>query len=122
MESSIKDFLKRYQAASNTKTFSNVRPFIHPKALFRFNDGDFEGIDAVQKAFEKTWSYEVEEDLYELEGLRIIHIDETSASISYNYVWSGRVKDKPFRYEGRGTSILAKSGENFQILCEHLSS
>lgn len=53
-ESEIKDFLKKYEDATNTHIFSNVAGLIYPTATYRFTEGDFVGIEAIKNAFEKT--------------------------------------------------------------------
>ena len=79
-ESEIKVFLKQYEDATNTHCFSNVADLINSEATYRFTDGDFVGIEAIQKAFESTWD-SIKEEVYSLSDLKIVYADENSAAI-----------------------------------------
>ena len=44
-DSAIRAFFERFEAAQNTHVFDEVIPLLHPDVVFRFNDGDFRGLD-----------------------------------------------------------------------------
>ncbi len=121
IESEVREFLSRYEAASNSRSLAAVEPFIHPNAVFRFTDGDFAGLAAVRGAFEKTWAYDVEDEKYFTTDLRVLSLDAASASVTYDWTWTGLVKGRYFRTTGRGTAVIVRSGGTLQLIHEHLS-
>lgn len=119
-EPEIKEFLKRYEDATNTHDFSNVADLIHPEAVYRFTEGDFMGIEAIQKAFESTWN-SIKNEIYSLYDLKVVTTDSMSASITYTFKWSGIVDREPKSGQGRGTNIIVRNGDKLQFIHEHLS-
>lgn len=119
-EREIKKFLKRYEDATNTHIFSNVADLIHPEATYRFTDGDFTGIKAIQKAFEKTWN-SIKDEAYSLSNLKIVATNANSATITYTFNWSGIVDGVQKSGSGRGTNVLVRNKEKLQFVHEHLS-
>lgn len=119
-ESEIRDFLKRYEVATNTHDFANVAPLIHADAQYRFTDGDFAGIEAIQKAFEDTWA-RIQNETYLISDLKVVNADARSASVSYTFHWSGMVDGQSKSSAGRGTNVLVKGDAGLQCVYEHLS-
>jgi len=50
-------FLHEYEQRTNTHRFEEVAPLIADTAIYWFNDGSFQGKDAIKQAFEKTWDF-----------------------------------------------------------------
>lgn len=117
----IKEFIKEFQLASDTKDFSNVSSMIHPNAIFRFNDGDYKGIENIKDAFEKTWSYEVENEEYLMTNLEIINIDSSFATVIFDFEWKGVSTQGEFSIKGRGTQVLVFIDDKIKVMLEHLS-
>jgi ketosteroid isomerase-like protein len=122
-EEEIRDLLARYEAAESSHDFSRVAGMIHSNATFRFTDGDHEGIDAIQAAFEATWNtWDVKDERYYLTDVKVVTTDVQSAVITFTYNWSGEVEGESFSVRGRGTSVIVRNGDSFQFIYEHLSS
>ncbi|MBP9782338.1 MAG: nuclear transport factor 2 family protein [Candidatus Pacebacteria bacterium] len=119
-ESEIKEFLKKYEDVTNSHVFSNVIGLVHSEAIYRFTDGDFVGIEAIQKAFENTWG-SIKNETYSLSDLKIIVADSNSASITYTFNWSGIVDGVQKSGSGRGTNVIIRNGDKLQFIHEHLS-
>ncbi len=119
-EPEIREFLRRYEESTNTHIFSKVSDFIHPEAIYRFTDGDFIGIDAIQTAFESTWN-SIKNETYTLSEVKVVTTDTMSASVTYEFKWSGIVDGESKSGKGRGTNIIVRDGDNFQFIYEHLS-
>ena len=52
---SVAAFLVEFERLAEQEDFGLIRNMIDERAYFRFNDGDFIGLPAVQAVFEKTW-------------------------------------------------------------------
>lgn len=120
-EAEVVAFLKAFETASGTESFANVRDMIHPNALFRFNDGDHRGLEAIQSAFQRTWAYDVKDERYTLSNIEVISVDTRSAAATFTFTWSGHGPEGPFHIVGRGTTLLVRHHGRLQILVEHLS-
>ena len=122
-EQEVRDFLDEFEELAALRDFDRLEPHIHADAVFRFNDGDFVGLEAVRGAFEKTWqaTAEAEEDRYYLSDIEVLTTDAASASATYTYHWEGRFGDQTFAIKGRGTRVLVKDEGRLKIMHEHLS-
>ncbi|HEX7026296.1 MAG TPA: nuclear transport factor 2 family protein [Gammaproteobacteria bacterium] len=118
----IKVFLSEYEAAANSQDFDNVRDLIHPNAIFRFNDGDFIGHEAIRGAFENTWGQDIQDERYYLTNVRVISKDVKSATVTFTFNWTGRVEGRSVNTVGKGTSVIVRNERRLQFILEHLSS
>lgn len=117
----VLDFLVRFNEASETKDFAAVESLVHPDAVFRFNDGDFEGLDAVRGSFENTWSHDVADSSYQITNIRVLSADERSGAATYDYRWDAVVDGKQVTATGRGTAVLEELNGAIVIKHELLS-
>jgi ketosteroid isomerase-like protein len=120
-EASVAEFLKRFEQAQGTQSFSNVVDMIHPDAIFRFNDGDYRGHAAIRKAFEETWAYDVTDERYHLADVEVMSTDADSATATFTFNWSGYGPDGPFHIVGRGTVVIVRHDGALKVAVEHLS-
>jgi hypothetical protein len=120
-EATVVECLERFVAAGATRSFANVAGMIHPKALFRFNDGDYRGLEAIQGAFESTWAHDVKDERYYLSHIEVVSVDADSAAATFRFHWSGTGIQGPFQIEGRGTSVLVRHQGKLKVMVEHLS-
>ncbi|MGL4233010.1 MAG: nuclear transport factor 2 family protein [Casimicrobium sp.] len=121
---SVIDFLNNFEAIAQKKNFDLVSDMVHERAVFRFNDGDFVGRPAVRAAFEKTWASSTgkpEQEKFYLSDIVVVATDTNAAAATYNWNWEGVSQGKSFRIQGRGTRVLVREGERWQIIHEHLS-
>lgn len=120
-EQQVLDFLERFEEAQGTADFDAVAPLVHPDGLFRFNDGDYRGLDAARAAFERTWALDVEDERYHLTDVEVLHVDSDSATATFRFHWSGSGDNGPFHIVGRGTSVIVRHDGRLKLLVEHLS-
>lgn len=121
-ETEVREFLARYEAASNSHDFVLVAPLIAPNAYYRFNDGDFEGREAIGAAFVRTWTAnDVTGERYWLTGIRVVNTGDRSATVSYDFHWAGKAGERAFEVAGRGTNVLVRGPGGLQSVYEHLS-
>ncbi len=116
-------FLDRFEEIAEQENFDLIEDMVHKDAVFRFNDGDFVGRQAVRAAFEKTWkgSTDVKKERFYLTDIQVLTVDATSATATYTYNWEGSMDGRPFRVRGRGTRVLVVENGRVQIIHEHLS-
>ena len=120
-ETTVIEFLQQFVKASATESFANVTEMIHPNALFRFNDGDYRGLEAIRGAFESTWAHDVKGERYFLSHIVVMSVDTDSAAATFQFNWSGVGTQGPFKIVGRGTSVLVRHQDKLKIMVEHLS-
>lgn len=116
-------FVHRFEEIAEIEDFSLVQDMIHDDAVFRFNDGDFVGKQAVRGAFEKTWkgSASVRKKRFYLTDVQVLTVDTKSATAPYTYNWEGSMDGQSFRIQGRGTRVVIVHDGKLQIIHEHLS-
>ncbi len=122
-EQSVVAFLHEFEALAEREEFDLIREFIDENAYFRFNDGDFVGRAAIQAAFEKTWRGDptVKKARFYLTDIKVLTVDDKTATATYTYHWEGSQGDQGFSIRGRGTRVLLRHAGGFRIVHEHLS-
>ena len=123
-EKSVVLFLNRFENIAGAKEFDLIEDMIHDDAVFRFNDGDFVGKQAIRGAFEKTWagSAKVEGERFYLTDIQVVTSNASSAAATYTYNWEGSVSGHAFQIQGRGTRVIVLEQGRMQIILEHLSA
>ena len=115
-------FMARFEAALATEDFTQVAPLIHPRAVFRFSEGDHSGMADIRAAMERTWAFEVDDERYTLTDKRVLPSGEDAATVLFTWNWSGNSAEHgPFEITGRGTAQLVRHEGAIKILLEHLS-
>lgn len=120
-EQEVRAFLRDFERAQATQDFAEVVPLIHQDAIFRFNDGDYRGIDRIRAAFEATWSIDVEDERYRIEDVEVERVGPDWAVATFRFVWSGIGPNGPFEVNGRGTTAVVMEDGGLKVLVEHLS-
>ena len=120
---SVAEFLIRFEQIAEGENFDLIQDMIHDNAVFRFNDGDFVGKQAIRGAFEKTWkgSAGVKKDRFYLTDVEVLTVDGRSAAATYTYNWEGSKDGQSFRIQGRGTRVLVVESGRLQVIHEHFS-
>ena len=120
---SVVAFLHHFEALAEKEDFSLIRDMLDERAIFRYNDGDFIGREAIQAVFEKTWRGDptVKRARFYLSDIVVLSVDTASATATYTYHWEGAQGGREFKIQGRGTRVLLMEGGRFRIKHEHLS-
>jgi ketosteroid isomerase-like protein len=114
------DVLKQYESRINLHQFDAVAPLIAEDAVVWFNDGSFAGHEAIRGAFERTWA-SLADETYWLTDLRWIAVGDVAASCIYQFNWKTTIDGQEASGIGRGTTVLRKGANGWQIAHEHLS-
>lgn len=114
------DYIKEFLAATKTHQWENVAPLIHPEAAFTFSTGEVhEGIDAIQRAFERNFGT-IKNEKYEMTNRRWLLRKDSTAVLLFNFAWNGRINGQFAEGHGIGTMVLVKENGRWRLLTEHL--
>lgn len=116
----LRAFVREYERRTNTHDFEAVRELIHPDAMYWFSDGTHEGIDEIERAFERTWEA-IQHEVYKIEDVRWLTVEDTSAAYVYTFRWEGTVDGQVRSGGGRGTTVLVRWEGAWKAVHEHLS-
>jgi ketosteroid isomerase-like protein len=114
------EFMREYERRTNTHRFEEVAPLIAEHAVYWFSDGSFRGIDEIRRAFEETWAV-IRDEVYSVEDVQWLVQSGNSAVCIYIFRWRGIVEGQQKQGMGRGTSVLTKIAERWQVVHERLS-
>jgi len=117
----IDTFLAEYIQRTNTHRFDEVAPLVDEDALFWFSSGSYRGLAVIRAAFEKTWAT-IQNEVYAVEDVEWLEMDEASEACVYNFRWRGDIDGVAREGSGRGTSVLRKAGHEWRVIHEHLSA
>jgi len=113
-------FIQAYEQALATQDWNNIEPLVHPNACVTFSNGAVhKGISQVKTAFEKNFS-SIKEEEYSITNVHWVMKADGTAVYLFDFHWSGIINDKPARGSGRGTSVIVRDGDMWQLLVEHL--
>ena len=115
------EFLREYEQRTNSHRFEEVAPLLAEHAVYWFNDGSFQGLNAIQQAFEKTWDL-IQNERYSIEQVQWLVNEESVAVCIYLFHWQGKVEGQLMEGIGRGTSVLQKLDGQWKVTHEHLST
>ena len=120
---SVTAFLVEFERLAEQEDFGLIRDMIDERAFFRFNDGDFIGLPAIQAVFERTWrgDPDVKKARFHLSDIVVLTTDQRTATATYTWNWEGSRGDRRFTIRGRGTRVLLFEAGRFRIVHEHLS-
>jgi predicted ester cyclase len=117
----LTEFMKAYEKANNSHIWSNVEPFITNNATYWFTDGSFSGIGEIKGAIQSTFD-KIQDETYTISDIQWIVRSDAIAVCAYTFHWEGTVGGVKKNGSGRGTNVLVKNNDTWQIAHEHLSS
>ena len=113
------DTIRNYEKALASQDWKKVEPLLHEGVCVTFSTGTFKGKHDVKAAFETNFKL-IKDEEYSISDLYWVFIGTESASCMYNFHWRGVIDGQEMSGGGRGTSVLIKVGETWQIAVEHL--
>ena len=120
MINELTPFMQAYERANNTHVWANVEPMIAKDATYWFTDGSYAGINEIRQAVEATFE-KLQDEVYEISHLTWPVATDTVAVCTYHFSWQATIDGIVQSGSGRGTNILEKRDDSWQILHEHLS-
>ena len=114
------EFIRAYEAALASQDWRQVEPLVHVDACVTFSNGIVhKGKAEVQKAFEYNFSL-IQDEKYSIANVHWVMKNPETAAYLFEFSWSGIINGKPAQGAGRGTSVLIKANDRWQLLIEHL--
>ena len=115
------EFIRAYEQALASQDWRNVDPLVHENACVTFSNGTVhKGKSEVKSAFEKNFSL-IKDEEYSISNVHWVNKGAEMAIYLFDFSWSGMINDRQASGSGRGTSVLIKEGDQWQLLVEHLS-
>lgn len=113
-------FITDYAAALATQQWQNVAPLIHTDACVTFSNGAVhKGIGAIEKAYTRNFALIKNED-YRIADVHWVMEHDTTAVYIFNFKWKGLINGQEANGAGRGTAVIVKHKDRWQLLVEHL--
>ncbi|MEP7135991.1 MAG: nuclear transport factor 2 family protein [Chloroflexota bacterium] len=114
------DFIRVYEQALASQDWGQVEPWMHAQACVTFSNGTVhKGKAEVQKAFEHNFAL-IRDENYSMTHVHWVLKNAETAVYLFEFRWSGIINGKPAQGAGRGTSVLIRQGNIWQLLIEHL--
>ncbi len=120
MSQDLTSLMQAYEQANNSHVWANVEPMIAPHATYWFTDGSYSGIDEIKSAIESTFN-KLQDEVYKISEVNWPVKTETVAVCTYHFSWQATIDGTLQSGSGRGTNVLEKRGDSWQIIHEHLS-
>jgi ketosteroid isomerase-like protein len=114
-----KTLILAYKDALATQRWDEVAPLIHEDACFIFSEGTYLGKAAIEPAVRATFDL-IKSERYAIKDVVWTYVHEDSAACTYGFEWSGLIEGQPASGTGRGTTVVVRGGERWQIIHEHL--
>ncbi len=114
------EFVTAYEAALGTQDWPHVAPLIHEDACVTFSSGSVhKGKSAIKTAYEGNFAA-IKGEEYAMKDLHWLRKGPDTAVYLFNFRWSGWIDGNLASGGGRGTTVLIKNGDAWQLLAEHL--
>lgn len=117
---SPEEFIDLYGRALATQRWAPVDPLIHDDACVTFSTGAVhKGKVAVRAAFEANFAA-IENEQYAITNVHWVARGPDFAAYLFDFSWTGRIGGRHAAGSGRGTTVLVRDGDAWQLLAEHL--
>lgn len=113
------DFVKKYEEALSTQEWRKVETLIHPDCVATFTSGTYRGKEQVEEIFRRNFNL-IQGEHYAISNIHWVAKEPEYAVFTFNYNWSGIINGKHAEGGGRGTSVIVRSGSQWQLISEHL--
>jgi ketosteroid isomerase-like protein len=114
------DFIRAYESALATQDWDQVEPLVHAEACVTFSNGTVhKGKAEVKSAFENNFLL-IKDETYSMTNVHWILKGVETAIYLFEFSWSGLINGKAAQGTGRGTSVLIKDADEWQLIVEHL--
>lgn len=115
------EFIHEYESSTSVHGLEHTFGMIADDAVYWFSDGsNHVGKKAIERAIRKNFET-IQDEAYRISDVEWMAKSPDIAVCIYRFDWSGIVRGAPASGSGRGTSVLARQGDSWVIVHEHLS-
>ncbi len=115
------EFLREYETSGRSGGVEHTLRLIDDNAVYWFSDGtSHAGKSAVEQAIRRNLE-SIKDETYRISNVVWVGQSSDFAACIYRFDWSGLIGGSPASGFGRGTSILARKGDSWVVVHEHLS-
>jgi len=115
------EFLREYETSGRTGGVERTLRMIDEDAVYWFSDGTSHvGKSAVERAIRRNFDL-IKDETYRISDVVWVAQASDFAACIYRFDWSGVIQGAPASGSGRGTSVLARRGDGWVVVHEHLS-
>lgn len=116
----LEKFIKDYEKALGSQSWSKVEPLIADAATVTFSNGDtYHGKSKIKAAFENNFAI-IKNEKYTMENIRWLFNDDAVGVYTFDFKWKGIIKGTHTEGAGRGTSVIINEKGIWKLLTEHL--
>jgi ketosteroid isomerase-like protein len=116
----VEEFVDLYEQALATQRWTAVAPLIHEDASVTFSSGTVhKGKEEVRSAFERNFAA-IEGEECRISNVHWVMRYPDVAVYLFDFHWTGRIDGRAAAGAGRGTSVLLRGGDGWQLVAEHL--
>ena len=115
------EFMRAYETSGRKGGLEYTLSLIDDDAVYWFSDGSSHaGKSAIERAIRKNFEA-IKDETYRISDIVWLAQSGDFAACIYRFDWSGIVRGAPASGSGRGTSVLARRGDAWVVVHEHLS-
>ena len=115
------EFLREYESSGRTGGVEHTLRLIDDNAVYWFSDGtNHVGKAAIERAIRRNLEL-IKDETYRISDVVWVVQSSDVAACIYRFDWSGIYRGAPASGSGRGTAVLARKGDSWVVVHEHLS-
>ncbi|MEL6467816.1 MAG: nuclear transport factor 2 family protein [Pseudomonadota bacterium] len=117
---SARSFVKEYEHALGSQDWNAVAPLINDDAIVIFSNGSLHaGKEAIRAAYQHNFNT-IKGEEYRIENVRWLAETTDAAAYSFEYHWVGEIEERVASGSGRGTAVLVRIDDRWQLAGEQL--
>jgi ketosteroid isomerase-like protein len=114
-------FLRDYEFSNCVHGLDHTLGLIDDNAIYWFSDGSsYVGKAAIEQVLRRNFEL-IEDEDYRISDVVWVAESFDFAACTFHFDWSGTVRGAPASGSGRGTLVLARKGNSWVVVHEHLS-
>ena len=114
-------FFHEYETSIGGHDLEHTLGLIDENAVYWFSDGSCHiGKAAIEEAIQHNFET-IEDEDFRISDIMWVAQSSDIAACTYRFDWSGTVRGTQASGSGRGTSVLARRGDSWAVVHEHLS-
>ncbi|MEM6636199.1 MAG: nuclear transport factor 2 family protein [Pseudomonadota bacterium] len=115
-----RSFVTEYEHALGTQDWNCVAPLVSDDAIVIFSDGSLHaGKAAIRAAYQRNFDT-IKGEEYRIENVHWLAETSDAAAYSFEFHWTGVIEGRHVSGSGRGTAVLVRRDDRWQLVGEHL--